>query len=71
VEQTGPKAFDRHLEYSELEALEFNIDFLRRDLAFLKVSDIEIVKVDTCTTEEDKKKADAAVPGHPTYRLVQ
>jgi leucyl-tRNA synthetase len=71
VEQNGPSAFDRELEYSEMQALEYNLDFLRRDLAVMKISEIQIVKVDEVSDEEEKKKAEIAVPGHPTYRLVQ
>jgi leucyl-tRNA synthetase len=59
------------LEFSELDALEYNMDFLRRDLAVLKVSDILVVKSSTVEGDEEKKKAETAVPGSPAYRLVQ
>ncbi|KAJ3020117.1 cytosolic leucyl tRNA synthetase [Thoreauomyces humboldtii] len=73
VDNNGPSAFDRSLGFDEMETLENNVDFVRRELAILKVGEVKLIKAETVgedADELDKRKADMAVPGHPTYRLV-
>ena len=70
VENNGYKAFDRSLLFNELETLKSNVDTLQRGL---EVTSVEILKSEDVLSgvfdEEDKKKAEAAVPGNPTYRI--
>ncbi|KAJ3282794.1 cytosolic leucyl tRNA synthetase [Borealophlyctis nickersoniae] len=76
IEQLGPKAFDRQLPFDELETLEANLDFIRRDLSGLKISRVEVLVKESLKVGEggvdgdDVKKAESAVPGHPQYRII-
>ncbi|KAI9088330.1 hypothetical protein DFS34DRAFT_403140 [Phlyctochytrium arcticum] len=76
VEQLGPAAFDRKLKFDELAVLSQNRDYIKRELMTLKVNEVEIVEVDKVKRggedwkPEDVKKADMALPGAPTYRLL-
>ncbi|TPX70822.1 leucine---tRNA ligase [Spizellomyces sp. 'palustris'] len=74
VDAQGPVAFDRKLSFNELETLQLNLDYIRRELAVLKVTSVELVDHKAAAAPpydaEDAKKADNAVPGQPTYRLL-
>lgn len=76
VETNGSKSFDRCLLFAEYETLENNKDYVRRELSGLKVCGIKLIKKEEIVigqdgmTDEDFKKADFALPGIPTYRLV-
>ena len=73
MESSGAVAFDRKLNFGEKETLELNIEYLRRDLANLKVAQVQVLekeKLGVDAEELDTKKAESAVPGQPTYRLV-
>ncbi|TPX59918.1 leucine---tRNA ligase [Powellomyces hirtus] len=76
VENNGPAAFDRNLGFGEMETLKSNLDFIRRELATLKITAVELVPAETVKPDagdfapEDVRKADMATPGQPTYRLV-
>ncbi|KAI8893706.1 hypothetical protein BC833DRAFT_607486 [Globomyces pollinis-pini] len=67
-ESQGQAALDRKLLFSEIDTIQVNMDALRRDLAVLKITNIQVIKTDQVTDEEDAKKAETAVPGQPTYR---
>jgi leucyl-tRNA synthetase len=70
VEKSGPSSMDRKLAFSELDALNINIDYLRRDLAMLKINKVEIVEKQAAAEDPDLKKAELALPGQPTYRIL-
>lgn len=47
-----------------------NMDFLRRDLATLKITKINVIESSSVAADDqDFKKAEEAVPGEPTYRI--
>jgi hypothetical protein len=71
----GRKALERTLPFNESETLQCNLDTIRRELGTLKISSIELyVKEDKNAleklSEDDLKKAEAAIPGQPTYRIM-
>lgn len=76
VEARGPVAFDRKLGFDEMDTLQTNMDFIRRELSSLKVTEVQLVEKDAIVPGErgfdaqDVTKAESAVPGHPTYRLL-
>ncbi|KAL5033085.1 hypothetical protein BDV3_000099 [Batrachochytrium dendrobatidis] len=76
VEVAGKSAMDRKLLFSEMDTLNLNLDFLRRDLIVMKISEIRLLAKETLVAgvdgidEEDIKKASAALPGSPTYRVL-
>ncbi|KAI8930113.1 hypothetical protein BC831DRAFT_508563 [Entophlyctis helioformis] len=76
VEALGKQALDRKLDFAELDTLQANLDSLRRDLMNLRVSEIRLLQKEKLVVgvdgvdEEDIRKADAALPGAPTYRLL-
>ncbi|KAL2913766.1 cytosolic leucyl tRNA synthetase [Polyrhizophydium stewartii] len=76
VEASGKAALDRKLRFGELETLRVNLDFLRRDLLVLKVGKIELLHKEKLAVgtngvdDEDIRKAEAALPGAPTYRIL-
>lgn len=71
TEKLGTAAFERKLVFSEMEALETNLEYIRRDLLLLKINKVEVIQKSMILSEEelDVKKADLAVPGQPTYRI--
>ncbi|KAH6574050.1 hypothetical protein BASA60_005708 [Batrachochytrium salamandrivorans] len=76
VEVSGRSALDRTLPFLEMDTLSANLDFLRRDLIVLKVGSIRLMQKESLVIgvdgvdEEDIRKADAALPGAPTYRVL-
>ncbi|RKO84472.1 hypothetical protein BDK51DRAFT_27993, partial [Blyttiomyces helicus] len=72
VEAIGGAAFDRKLPFNEAETLASNLDFVRRELAMFRIAKVEVVNKENVAAEdvEDFKKADAAVPGQPAYRIL-
>ncbi|KAJ3197083.1 cytosolic leucyl tRNA synthetase [Irineochytrium annulatum] len=67
VAEKGPSALERALAFDEVETLNANKDFIRRDLATLKVETVEILSKDQAPADLDVSKA---VPGEPAYRLA-
>ncbi|KAJ3029257.1 UNVERIFIED_CONTAM: cytosolic leucyl tRNA synthetase [Siphonaria sp. JEL0065] len=75
IEAVGVCGFDRRLGFDEVDTLNSNADYIRRELVLMKVKAVEFIAKDDVAvggkfTEEDVKAADAALPGVPTYRLV-
>lgn len=70
IDSVGEAAFERDLNFPELETLKINLDYLCRDLRNLKVHKIEIVEKEQVTLDvTDSQKAANATPGNPTYRI--
>ncbi|KAI9352501.1 hypothetical protein DFJ73DRAFT_829910 [Zopfochytrium polystomum] len=75
VEAAGPSAFDRTVSFNEQDTLTQNVDYIRRELASLKISAVEFVAKEGLAagddfSDEDIAKAEGALPGVPTYRIV-
>ncbi|KAI9015178.1 hypothetical protein BC832DRAFT_194924 [Gaertneriomyces semiglobifer] len=74
VEARGPVAFDRKLTFDELQTMKQNLDYIRRELASIKIQEVEVVMKEDVKEEgwekDDLKKAEGSLPGAPTYRLV-
>ncbi|KAJ3344644.1 cytosolic leucyl tRNA synthetase, partial [Entophlyctis luteolus] len=70
IESSGSAGFDRSLGFDELQTLEANKSYIRRELVSLKVRAVEFVAKNDATSEEDAKAAEAAVPGVPSYRMI-
>ena len=73
MEANGPSAFDRKLPFDEVAILNLNLDFVRREVAALKVTKVDIVRkegVKEGGDAEDLKKAEGSVPGVPSYRIL-
>ncbi|KAJ3041618.1 cytosolic leucyl tRNA synthetase [Rhizophlyctis rosea] len=76
VEANGPSAFDRKLPFDEAAILELNMEFVRREVAALKIVRVEVLKKEGLkegsggVDGDDLKKAEGAVPGQPTYRIL-
>jgi leucyl-tRNA synthetase len=68
VQDQGVSAFERQLPFNELETLDENIHYLRRELAMLKVKEVQIIDV---ASEAGAHKLDVTVPGLPSYDLVE
>jgi hypothetical protein len=68
VELEGPKAFHRALIFSELETLQANAEYIRRDLYALNVKSVKFVKTAEVGAEF-QAKVEAALPGLPSYQL--
>ncbi|KAJ3309417.1 cytosolic leucyl tRNA synthetase [Boothiomyces sp. JEL0838] len=70
VETVGPVALERELLFDEKKVINMNMDFLRRDLATLKITKINVIESSSVAADDqDFKKAEEAVPGEPTYRI--
>ncbi|KAJ1547846.1 cytosolic leucyl tRNA synthetase, partial [Cladochytrium tenue] len=82
IDTNGPSAFDRTVSFDEKEALYANETFIGRELASFKLDkgELKVTKVEFVAkvgltvggefTEEDIAKAEPAVPGAPTYRML-
>jgi leucyl-tRNA synthetase len=72
AETMGAKALDRTLLFNESETLELNLDFIRREMANLKIAKVEVALKEKLEEDdsEDISKAQAAAPGAPSYRIV-
>ncbi|KAJ3049540.1 cytosolic leucyl tRNA synthetase [Rhizophlyctis rosea] len=73
VEANGSSAFDRKLPFDEVAILNLNLEFVRREVAALKVTKVDIVRKEEIKEggdAEDVKKAEGSVPGVPTYRIL-
>jgi hypothetical protein len=68
VEAEGMGAFDRTLVFNEFETLQLNLDNIRRDLYHFSVQKVVLIKQEDASGE-DAVKAEAAVPGQPSYSL--
>ncbi|KAJ3341586.1 cytosolic leucyl tRNA synthetase [Gonapodya sp. JEL0774] len=68
VEQ-GVRGFDRELKFNELATVSDNSEYIRRSLGLesLKIVRAEDVVASADATAEEKKKAELAEPGNPTY----
>ncbi|KAJ3139412.1 cytosolic leucyl tRNA synthetase [Physocladia obscura] len=69
IESSGSAGFDRSLGFDELETLEANNDYIRRELVAMKIKAVEFVAKEKAVGDEDIKLAEASVPGVPTYRI--
>ncbi|KAJ3102434.1 cytosolic leucyl tRNA synthetase [Phlyctochytrium planicorne] len=65
ITEQGVGAFDRRLLFDEEETLKINMDFIRRDLANLKVEKVVIA------SNSGVSIAESALPGSPAYQLVE
>ncbi|KAI8819678.1 uncharacterized protein EV422DRAFT_533886 [Fimicolochytrium jonesii] len=69
-------AFNRKLDFDEWEVLQRNLDYIRREVAVLKVKEVKVFKAEDVKAgqdgfeAEDVKKAELSVPGQLTYRIV-
>lgn len=68
----GSAAFERKLSFDEMNTLEINLEYMRRELTHQRIGKIELVDKSEVNVADmdDKKKAEMALPGHPTYRIV-
>jgi leucyl-tRNA synthetase len=71
VLEHGQKAFNRKLDFNELEILNLNLDFIKRDLSNLRIKQVIIQKVEELDqSSAEWKVAEAAVPGVPLYAVL-
>jgi hypothetical protein len=72
----GESGFNRQLTFNEHETLLANANYIRRELIALKIGSVEFKAKEEIQagsggiTEEDVSKAEIAVPGQPSYRIV-
>ncbi|KAI8815204.1 hypothetical protein BJ742DRAFT_746347 [Cladochytrium replicatum] len=74
VTDSGSSAFNRTLTFKEFETLQETSDLICRELANLKIARVDIVPQAEVLSgvqwsAEDRKKAEAALPGVPGYQI--
>lgn len=59
-------AFDRRIAFNEIEVLNENLEYIRRDLFQLNVVSLKVVKSSTVQSD----KAESAMPGQPSFEII-
>jgi hypothetical protein len=66
AETAGVAAFDRRIAFNEIDVLNENLEFIRRDLFQQNVVSLKIVKSSTLQSD----KAESAMPGQPSFEII-